>query len=600
MTLFALGLSLRATYQVALQDKETQIKTMVQAGVSIIRGFEALSAEGRISQAQAQQEALSVLGHTRFDGSNYFFVFNFSGITLAHPRKDWVGANQMGARDPYGTLIFAPMLDAAKAGHPIFWRYYFQRGGAATGAPLPKLSYTEAVPEWGWVIGTGIYIDDLKALFISHLLNLAAIFVPFFCAFILLIFVLRRTVARLLDGLTHSVEQIARGVLDAPIPGLTRSDALGRMAKAVQILREAAATKRRLEGEAERVRAEAHEAREQARLAAERAAAARQQTLVVAAVAGGLEDLSRGNLRVRLETPFAPEYETLRGNFNLAMQRLQETMAAITRMIAAVRAGAGEIAQASDDLSRRTEQQAATLEETAAAIQTINETLSRTAGGAQEARSMVAAAQGDAERSTSVLRETVGAMGGIEASSRQIGTIIGVIDEIAFQTNLLALNAGVEAARAGDAGRGFAVVATEVRALAQRSADAAREIKALVSTSGRQVDAGVKLVAETEKALGRIVDQVGRLSGRVSEIAASAQEQARGLNEVTTAVGQMDEVTQQNAAMVEQATAATQGLANEAEELASLVAQFQLDQGLDAPPLRAKAAARIRRPAPVG
>ena len=188
------------------------------------------------------------------------------------------------------------------------------------------------------------------------------------------------------------------------------------------------------------------------------------------------------------------------------------------------------------------------------------------------------AAKADAENSGEVVRETVSAMSGIEASSKQIGNIIGVIDEIAFQTNLLALNAGVEAARAGDAGRGFAVVATEVRALAQRSADAAKEIKTLISASSQQVDAGVKLVGETGKALGRIVEQVAKLNGLVGDIAASAQEQATGLDEVNTAVNQMDQVTQQNAAMVEQSTAASHSLAEEAEELARLVGQFRIGE----------------------
>jgi methyl-accepting chemotaxis protein len=221
---------------------------------------------------------------------------------------------------------------------------------------------------------------------------------------------------------------------------------------------------------------------------------------------------------------------------------------------------------------------AASLEETAAALDQITATVRKTAENSNEARNTASAAKADTETSGAVVRETVTAMSGIEASSKQIGNIIGVIDEIAFQTNLLALNAGVKAARAGDAGRGFAVVATEVRALAQRSADAAKEIKALISASSQQVDTGVKLVDETGKALARIAEQVARLNGLVGDISSSAQEQATGLNQVNTAVNQMDQVTQQNAAMVEQATAASHGLAGEASELARLVGQFQIGQ----------------------
>jgi methyl-accepting chemotaxis protein len=288
----------------------------------------------------------------------------------------------------------------------------------------------------------------------------------------------------------------------------------------------------------------------------------------------------------------------LHGDFNAAMEKLQETMQAIAANTAGVRSGASEINQASDDLSRRTEQQAASLEETAAALDEITATVKRAAESAKEARELVATAKTDAERSGEVVREMVGAMSGIETSSRQIGNIIGVIDEIAFQTNLLAFYAGVEAARAGDAGRGFAVVATEVRALAQRSAEAAKEIKALISTSGQQVDSGVKLVAETGKALVRIVDQVSRLNQVVGTIASSAQEQATGLNEVNTAVNQMDQVTQRNAAMVEESTAASHALASEAAELSQLVGQFQIGliETRQTRPVR-KAAPPVKTPA---
>ena len=303
-------------------------------------------------------------------------------------------------------------------------------------------------------------------------------------------------------------------------------------------------------------------------------------------VATGLEKLSSGDLLFRLTTVFGDDYEKLRSDFNAAMGKLQETMQAIATNTQGVRSGAEEITQASDDLSRRTEQQAASLEETAAALDEITATVRRTAEVANEARALVSTSQSDAERSGEVVRQTVGAMDGIESSSKQIANIIGVIDEIAFQTNLLALNAGVEAARAGDAGRGFAVVATEVRALAQRSADAAKEIKALISASTQQVDTGVRLVSETGQALGRIVTQVGQLNGLVTELAASAKEQSTGLGEVNTAVNQMDQVTQQNAAMVEQATAASHGLSGEAQELARLVGQFRIGESAAAPALK--------------
>jgi methyl-accepting chemotaxis protein len=256
------------------------------------------------------------------------------------------------------------------------------------------------------------------------------------------------------------------------------------------------------------------------------------------------------------------------------MEQLQNTMAVIGQASDGIRSGTNEISMASDDLSRRTENQAASLEQAAAALGEITATVRRSSEGAIQAKRAVNSAKSGAEQSGVIVSQAVAAMSEIESSSRQITQIIGVIDEIAFQTNLLALNAGVEAARAGDAGRGFAVVASEVRALAQRSAEAAKEIKGLISESSRQVASGVDLVGQTGQALKRIVEEVAEINDLVSQIAASAEEQSIGLQEVNTTVVQMDQVTQQNAAMVEQSTAASRQLADETTNLQALIGRF--------------------------
>ena len=300
--------------------------------------------------------------------------------------------------------------------------------------------------------------------------------------------------------------------------------------------------------------------------------------VVVDGLARGLKQLSEGDLTVRIPQAFPAKYETLRVDFNAASERLEQALAGMVASAQIIRNGSAEISSAADDLSRRTEQQAAGLEETAAALDEITVTVRKTASGAKSAADVVMAARGDAQNSGDVVQQAVLAMGQIEKSAQQISQIIGVIDEIAFQTNLLALNAGVEAARAGEAGRGFAVVASEVRALAQRSAEAAKEIKALISTSTAQVSSGVQLVAQTGEALQRIVGRVAEIDGLVTEIAASAQEQAVGLAEVNTAVNQMDQMTQQNAAMVEQSTAASHGMSSEAQNLAASAARFRVGE----------------------
>jgi methyl-accepting chemotaxis protein len=249
--------------------------------------------------------------------------------------------------------------------------------------------------------------------------------------------------------------------------------------------------------------------------------------------------------------------------------------------VSAIHGGAAEITEAADDLSGRTERQAASLEEAVAALDEITSTVRLTAEGATRARKVVQRARSAADASGSIVDQAVEAMGAIEKSSAQIGQIIGVIDEIAFQTNLLALNAGVEAARAGEAGRGFAVVAQEVRALAQRSADAAREIKTLISASTAEVGQGVEYVGKAGEALRAIADEVDQIDNLVGEMAASTQEQARGLAEVNTTMNQMDQVTQRNAAMVEETTAASHALAQEATRLAQRMGELRIGEQTD-------------------
>jgi len=323
--------------------------------------------------------------------------------------------------------------------------------------------------------------------------------------------------------------------------------------------------------------AELQKARQDAQ-AAEKASrdAKAAQDHMIETVGVALKALRDGDMTFRLEEAFPLQYERLRHDFNDAAKDLQEVLSGLSASVATISSGSTEIASAADDLAMRTEQQVIRLEETTASVENVTATVQKTATATAHASEVAVQTRERAEKSGAVVIAAMSAMRDIQQSSSQIGQILGLIDDIAFQTNLLSLNAGVEAARAGDAGRGFAVVASEVRALAQRSAEAAKEIKSLILSSTQQVGKGTALVQETGSAMEMIVTNVSEISVLIGEIATAAQSQANNLSEISISIGQMDQNTQQNAAMVEEATAASHNLSGEAKELVRLLKHFRV------------------------
>ncbi len=405
----------------------------------------------------------------------------------------------------------------------------------------------------------------------------------------LLAFYVGRSVSRPLAAMTGVMGALARGQNDVDVPGAERQDEIGQMARAVQVFRNAAIEKIRLEAQAteERTRVE-HERRRNEHL---QSSAAEEQAKVVASLASGLKSLSGGDLTFRLGDSFPETYKQIRDDFNTAIAQLQETIGAIAISTRELASTAAEISTSTTDLSQRTEEQAASLEETSAAMEQISATVKTNAEHAQQAHQFGTGTREVADRGGEVVAQAVKAMSRIEESSRRISDIIGVIDEIARQTNLLALNAAVEAARAGEAGRGFAVVASEVRSLAQRSSQAAKDINDLISNSSGQVQEGVELVNRAGASLTEIVDSIKKVAEIVSDIASASGEQSTGIDQVTTALAQMDEVTQQNSALVEQNASAAWALEQQSRAMDARVGFFRLGDRSAAAATRPSAAA---------
>jgi methyl-accepting chemotaxis protein len=449
-----------------------------------------------------------------------------------------------------------------------------------------------------------------RAQFIAGIAGLAALAIG-----ILMAWLIGRNISRPIDAITQTMNRLSSGDLAVALPYQERHDEVGEMARAVAVFKRNAEDKLGLERQQEEERkrfADEREAQEhrfeqsigQVVVAAANGDLSRRVELGglsgvmqrvgqsvndmiqrTHAVTGELADvtgaLAEGDLTKRVQGDYHGVFGQLKNGANQMAERLRDFARRLAENAEAVKTASAEISSGSQDLAQRTESQAASIEETAASMHEITTTVKQNADNAQAASQLAIAARDTAEHGGHVVSDAVSAVSRIEESAQKISDIVGLIDEIAFQTNLLALNASVEAARAGEAGKGFAVVAQEVRALAQRSANASKDIKALIQESNTQVKTGADLVGRTGQSLTEIVSSIKKVSDIVAEIAAASREQATGLEQINTAVGQMDEMTQRNGALVEETSASAQALAQQAAELAALVGFFRTgDQGV--------------------
>ncbi|AVS78043.1 hypothetical protein C8246_01780 [Paracidovorax avenae] len=483
-----------------MEERQAGVRQTVEVAHSLVARYHALAAEGKVTDAQARQMAMDALRAMRYSGSEYLWINDMGPVMLMHPiRPELEGKNLAANQDPTGKHLFVAFVDMVRQSGAGFVPYLWPKPGATE--PVPKISYVKGFAPWGWVIGSGVYVDTVAATVNARILRFGM-------------------GALVLAGLL-----LALGLL------IARS-----------LVRELGGEP----GEALRIS----------------------------------EAIAQGHLAQPIALKPGDQSSVLHG-----LERMRQSIAHI---VAEVRSGtqsintaSAEIAAGNNDLSARTEQQAGALQQTAASMEQLTSTVRHNADNARHAAQLAGSTSEVAQRGGAMVGQMVSTMGAVTDSSRRIVDIIGVIDGIAFQTNILALNAAVEAARAGEQGRGFAVVASEVRSLAQRSASAAKEIKQLIDTSVQQVGESSRLVNQAGTTMGEVVESVQQVARLIQEIASANQEQAAGIDQVNQAVTHMDQATQQNAALVEEATAAAQSLTTQASRLEQLVGVFRITAPVD-------------------
>ena len=567
-------------------DRFDMLRTQVESGISVLNQYYQREKSGEMTHEAAQAEAFKVLSHVSFTPSGYFFGFDYNVIQRIHPSPVNIGKDMSSQVDKNGTHFSKEMVEKAiKGGGRTI--YYWNKPGHPDSDFFLKGSYSAAFAPWQIVLGCGVYMDDLqdqinatmwRALLICGIVFLVGIGAAFY--FI-------RGITKPLTDVHAALKAVADEDVKTAIPHTEMRNEIGLMAKATQALQEKIRERHALADRQAAQELEISNEREQN--LRQQQDEAQEQARVVSVIGKSLEDLARGDLTVRCGD-LGASYAGLRNNFNEALSHLEAAMGRVNSKGNDIGLSKEEIRRASNELSQRTERQAASLEETSAALDELTVAVRQTAEGADEASKRVHAVSAEASRSDAVVAQAIEAMSGIEKSSAEIGKIIGVIDEIAFQTNLLALNAGVEAARAGESGKGFAVVAQEVRELAQRSAAAAKEIKDQIARSSGQVDQGVRLVGEAGEALKRISGQIKAANEIVSKIAHSASEQDTTLRSISSSMNQLDAATQQNAAMAEETTASAETLAADTEDLLALIRGFRVNDGQSAVDHRRRAA----------
>ncbi len=568
----AVTFSLLHSHKSMTNERRAGLAALDETAVSILNRYHEMEVAGTLTREEAQEKAYADIASFRYGGSGYLWINSMDGYMVMHPiSAKLVGQFVGDMQDPTGKKLFAEMIDVVKAKGKGYVDYMWPKPGFEE--PVEKLSYVMGFEPWGILVGTGVYADDLDALFWRNASYFGGILLAGAVVILGIATAIVFSITRPTNRLKQNMAEIADGNADVEIIDADRTDEIGGMAKALLVLRDSVRERALLQKRETEQQIRINEERQENEAAMRQAS--EREHYAITQIGSALERLAEGDLTVKIDD-LGAEYVKLRNDFNMAVDSLSSVMQTIVQTSRAVDDGAADIQEATNNLASRTEQQAAALEETAAALDEITTAVRTSSERTVEASSRASETTASARKSGEIVETAIAAMSRIEESATHISQIIVVIDEIAFQTNLLALNAGVEAARAGEAGKGFAVVAQEVRELAQRSANAAKEIKTLITTSTSEVENGVGLVRSTGDALKEIESKVVKVNELVETIAIAAREQATGLQEVNTAINQMDQMTQQNAAMVEETAATGTMLASESARLKSQLSRMRI------------------------
>ncbi|MBS3850139.1 cache domain-containing protein [Devosia sp. BSSL-BM10] len=587
--------------------RHAELESITEAAMSIVKSQYELSESGAVSVELAQATAKEAVRAMRYRGTEYLFIFDDAGQLVMHPIAPQLeGTSQLELEDPTGKRFFAEILAKTKANGTAFVDYLYTRGQEEE--PVEKVTYASHFKPWGWSIATGIYVDDLKEAALETNVMQGAIGGSISLIVLLVAGLIGRSITKPLSKLTKTMRSLVAGDFSVEVEGQTRGDEVGDMARAVEVFRENGLKVSEMT-EAEAARIVADEAQRRTMMTELQGAfgevvdsaiagdfskrvnaefpdpelntLAGSVNSLVATVERGLDEtghvlkaLANTDLTERMSGEYQGAFAALQSDTNAVADRLTDVVDRLKSTSQSLRTATGEILAGANDLSERTTKQAATIEETSATMEQLASTVLQNADRAKDASANASAVTRTAEESGEVMQKANEAMTAIETSSGKISNIIGMIDDIAFQTNLLALNASVEAARAGDAGKGFAVVAVEVRRLAQSAAAASADVKVLIEQSAGEVGLGSRLVSD---AAGRLTSMLegARANNQLMEgIARESREQASAIEEVNVAVRLMDEMTQHNAALVEETNAAIEQTEGQASELDQIVAVF--------------------------